>query len=112
MKITDYEELVGKDTIYELKILSKRLGKRKVQCINSTKAGGGVAEILSRLIPLLNDLGVNATWDVINADSDYFNITKAFHNALHGSKVEIKQKMFDKFLSTGERITRETDIYG
>ncbi|MGB2705870.1 MAG: glycosyltransferase [Candidatus Omnitrophota bacterium] len=112
MKVTDYESIVGKDIIYELGLISKKLKKKKVQCINSTKAGGGVAEILSRLIPLLNDLGINATWDVIEADPDFFNVTKAFHNALHGKSGNITQDMFDKFLSAGEDISHNTKIYG
>jgi trehalose synthase len=112
MRIRDYEKIVGKDIIYELTLISKKLKKKKVQCINSTKAGGGVAEILSRIIPLLNDLGIDAKWDVIKAPLDYFNVTKAFHNALHGRKVEITQAMFDKFLSTGKNILKDTRIYG
>jgi len=112
MIISDYEKIVGKNIIYELKLISKKLKKKRIQCINSTKVGGGVAEILSRLIPLLNDLGIKATWDVITADLDYFNVTKAFHNALHGRKVEISQSMFDKFIATGKKILNDTKIYG
>jgi len=112
MKITDYESIVGKDVIYELILMSKKLKKEKIQCINSTKQGGGVAEILSRIIPLLNDLDVKATWDVIEAEPEYYNITKAFHNALHGSKVTITQSMFDRFIAIGEGITKRTDVYG
>lgn len=112
MKITDYESIVGKDIIHELVLISKKLKKKKIQCINSTKTGGGVAEILSRLIPLLNDLGIDARWDTIRATPDYFNVTKAFHNALHGRKIEITQGMFDKFLSTGKSILKDTEIYG
>ena len=112
MTISKYEKIVGKDVIYELKLISRKLKKKKIQCINSTKAGGGVAEILSRLIPLLNDLGINATWDVIAAEADYFNVTKTFHNALHGKAGNITQGMFDKFFETGRKILKETKIYG
>ncbi|MBL7155922.1 MAG: glycosyltransferase [Candidatus Omnitrophica bacterium] len=112
MKISNYESIVGKDIIDELRLISKKLKKKKIQCINSTKTGGGVAEILSRLIPLLNDLGINATWDVIEADPEYYNVTKAFHNALHGRQANITQKMFDKFLETGDDIISKTKIYG
>ena len=111
-RIENYEKIVGKDIVDELRLISKKLKNKKVQCINSTKAGGGVAEILVSLIPLLNDLGIKATWDVIEADLDFFGVTKAFHNALHGSKAEISKKMFDKFISTGEDILRKTKIYG
>ncbi len=112
MKITDYESIVGKDIIHELVLISKKLKKKKIQCINSTKTGGGVAEILSRIIPLLNDLGIDARWDTIRATPDYFNVTMAFHNALHGRKIEITQGMFDKFLSAGKGILKDTEIYG
>ena len=112
MVISDYEEIVGFEIIHELKLISKKLKKKKIQCINSTKVGGGVAEILSRLIPLLRDLGIDATWDVITADADYFNVTKAFHNALHGKHGNITKSMFDKFVSTGEDIAKNTNIYG
>ena len=112
MKIADYEKLVGKEIVHELGLISKKLGKRKIQCINSTRTGGGVAEILSRLIPLMQDLGLDASWDVIKADVDYFNVTKAFHNSLHGKEAHITQSMFDKFISTGEAIARDTKIYG
>ena len=81
MIVSDYEKIVGKEIIHELQLISLKLKKKKIQCINSTKTGGGVAEILSRLIPLLNDLEIDATWDVIKAEADYFNVTKAFHNS-------------------------------
>jgi len=110
--ISAYEGVVGKDVVDELKLISKKLKNKKVQCLNSTRVGGGVAELLSRLIPLLNELGVKASWDVIKADLDYFNVTKAFHNALHGKKQNITQKMFDKFISTGEAIIKGTKLYG
>lgn len=112
MKISDYEKIVGKDIIYELELIAKKLKKRKIQCINSTKARGGVAEILSWLIPLLNDLGIDARWDAIKADVEYFNVAKAFHNLLHGKQVQITQGMFDKFISAGNTIAEETKIYG
>ncbi|MFH1593100.1 MAG: glycosyltransferase [Candidatus Omnitrophota bacterium] len=112
MKISDYEKIVGKDIIDELRLISKKLGRKKIQCINSTKVGGGVAEILMSVIPLLNDLGVQASWDVISAPADYYNVTKAFHNALHGRKVSIDQSMFDTFASTGQSILKDTKIYG
>jgi trehalose synthase len=112
MKISDYEKIVGAQVVHELVLISKKLKKKKIQCINSTKVGGGVAEILSRLIPLLNDLGIDASWDVIKADADYYNVTKAFHNSLHGKQAQITQRMFDKFTSTGKKIASETKIYG
>ena len=104
MEITlkDYQEVVGPGVIEELHILADRARDRRVQHINSTPVGGGVAEILTRLIPLFRELGVDATWDVIKGDQAFFNVTKAFHNALHGNAEEISREMYDIFRSTTE----------
>lgn len=112
LKIANYEKLVGKEIIDELRLLANKLKGRTIQCINSTKLGGGVAEILSRLLPLLNDLGIDARWDVIEADAPFFNVTKSFHNALHGNPVKITTEMYQTFLDTGRRITEKFNLYG
>lgn len=112
VSIAHYGKLVGKETINELRLLAKKLKGKTIQCINSTRMGGGVAEILSRLLPLLNELGIDARWDVIEADASFFNITKAFHNALHGNPTRITSEMFQAFLNTGQRIIEKFDLYG
>jgi len=83
-RINDYAPIVGSSTIEELYLLAERLRGKTVQNINSTAVGGGVAEILSRILPLLHDLGVNVLWDVIKGNEKFFNLTKRIHNALHG----------------------------
>ena len=95
--LADYQEVVGAGVIDELKIIAGRVKRRPFQHINSTSVGGGVAEILTRLIPMLRDLGIDATWDVIKGDQAFYNVTKAFHNALHGKTERITEQMFDIF---------------
>ena len=112
LRVSDYEKLVGKEVILELRLLAKKLKGKTIQCINSTKMGGGVAEILSKLIPLMNDLGIDAHWDVIKAENPFFNITKSFHNALHGNPVRISQDMFDSFINTSQDIAKDFNLYG
>ena len=112
VSIKHYQKLVGKNAINELRFLAEKLKGKTIQCLNSTRVGGGVAEILSRLIPLLNELGIDAKWDVIEADPSFFNVTKAFHNALHGNPVKITNEMFQEFLATGEKILSSTKLYG
>ncbi len=102
IQLKDYERVVGADVIQELYVLAEKVKGRRLQNINSTSVGGGVAEILTRMIPLLRDLGVHATWDVIKGDQAFFSVTKAFHNALHGKREEITGKMFDIFRETTE----------
>jgi trehalose synthase len=86
-RIEDYSAIVGPEPIDELFRLGRLLRGRVIQNINSTAVGGGVAEILTRMIPLLKDLGVEARWDVIRGNERFFAITKAMHNGLHGVPV-------------------------
>lgn len=100
--LEQYEEIVGRDVTDELRLLGERLQGRVIQNINSTAVGGGVAEILARMIPLMNELGLVAYWDVIKGGEDFFQVTKAFHNALHGKKTRIHKRMFDIYRANTE----------
>ena len=86
VKLSDYELIVGKSTLDELEMLAANLKGKIIQNINSTFSGGGVAEILSRIVPLLEQLGVDARWDIIKGSDPFYQITKKFHNALHGGR--------------------------
>ena len=66
--------------------------------INSTRIGGGVAELLRQNIPLMNELGIDTRWEVIEGDQAFFEVTKAMHNALQGFKVSITKAMFQHYL--------------
>jgi trehalose synthase len=98
VRIEDYAPIIGAANVDELRLLADRQRGKSIQNINSTAVGGGVAEILSRMIPLLKQLGVDAVWDVIKGDEKFFAITKKFHNGLHGVPVEISGEEYDYFL--------------
>lgn len=68
--------------------------------MNSTYTGGGVAEILTRLLPLLEQLGVDARWSVIKGNTEFFQVTKKFHNALHGRHELIEPADYALYLET------------
>lgn len=106
-RIDDYAPIVGQATIDELHQLARHLEGRSVQNINSTAVGGGVAEILTRMIPLLKALGVDARWDVIRGDERFFSITKKFHNALHGVPVDVSDQEFSYFVDVGRQNAAE-----
>ena len=114
-RLEEYQPIVGKNIIDELEILGSHLAGRKVLNVNSTFSGGGVAEILTRMIPLLNQLGVDATWDVIHGDDAFFNVTKKFHNALHGRDESVTKDDLDIFMETSRRnndsVALNADIY-
>jgi len=79
--LDDYQSVVGGADLDELRFLAQRLKGKSLKMVNSTAVGGGVAEMLNRLVPLLNELEVSTRWDVITGGNDFFEITKAFHNA-------------------------------
>lgn len=110
--IYDYEPIVGKDVINELELLASKLTNVSVQHINSTSVGGGVAEILMRMVPLLKELGINTFWDVIKGGEKFFEVTKKMHNALHGQKVSFTQDEIELFIQTNEMNAREMDLRG
>jgi len=105
--IEEYSPIAGQATIDELFHLSNHLQGKVIQNINSTPVGGGVAEILTRMIPLLRQLGVDARWDVIKGNERFFAITKKFHNALHGIPAEITDDELDCFLAVNRENAEE-----
>jgi trehalose synthase len=113
-KIEDYVPIVGEQVVDDLFTIAKELKGKTITNINSTAVGGGVAEILTRMIPLLRELGVDAGWEVIKGNDRFFNITKKIHNALHGVNVVLSEEEKDYFLQVNEEnvenITLERDI--
>lgn len=85
-KIEKYKNIINADLLKEIKGLAQKLKKLKVIMINSTPRGGGVAEILKSLIPLMKGVGINAQWYTIPPGEKFFQLTKEIHNALQGKK--------------------------
>jgi trehalose synthase len=98
-----YAEVVGEDVINQLTQLASRLEGARVVHVNSTKAGGGVAEILSQFIPLKKELGIDARWEVIKGDEDFFKCTKGFHNALQGRPVGVSDALLLHYEETNAK---------
>ncbi len=98
-----YTPIVGQAEIDELRFLAQRLRGKTVKMVNSTAVGGGVAEILNRLIPLMNELEVPTKWEVITGGNDFFEITKGFHNALHGGQYNVTKEILDIFMMYNEQ---------
>ena len=103
---------MGHSTLEELRLIAARLSGKVIQNINSTFTGGGVAEILSRMLPLLEQLGVDARWNTIKGSPEFFQVTKKFHNSLHGRREDISAADFALFLEVSQQNIRKMELYG
>ena len=98
MRLLDrYEEIVGHYEVERLRRLGERLAGKRVVHVNSTRVGGGVAEILVNLVPLMQELGISTRWEVIEGDSEFFAVTKVFHNALQGKPLDMPPRLIEHY---------------
>ncbi len=95
--IESYRDIAPPGTIDIVYNLSRRLKGKSFLHVNSTRLGGGVAEMLLRLVPMFTELGINARWEVITGNSLFYKTTKAFHNALQGDKELIMPEMYEEY---------------
>src|SRR5258708_16134190 len=109
--LDDYAELLGAGEIEELRALAKPLRGRSIEMINSTAIGGGVAEILNRLVPLAEELELNIKWNVMTGGEDFFDVTKSFHNPLHGAPYHSSPKDFELFLAYTQPTPRPLPLH-
>lgn len=97
-KLERYEKLIPAELLDEIKNISKDLQGLKVFHVNATPRGGGVAEILKNLVPLMNGVGLDARWFTIPPRDNFFEITKKMHNALQGKKYQFPFSARKKYL--------------
>lgn len=87
--LADYRSIIRRDLYEEIQSLAARLEGKRVLHVNATSFGGGVAEILYTLAPLMRDVGLETEWGVMFGAEPFFNVTKGFHNALQGADYEL-----------------------
>ncbi|MBI4510047.1 MAG: glycosyltransferase [Deltaproteobacteria bacterium] len=110
--LDSYRQVVGDRVVGELYRLADRLRGSSVQHVNSTRAGGGVAEILERLTPLTNELEIRAHWDVIEGEDEFWRVTKMFHNAIQGDEVDFTSADFDTYIKWNRLNSQKIDLFG
>lgn len=101
--LDSYSKVVGGDVIDHLQQLSAPLRGKKVVHVNSTRLGGGVAEILHQLVPLMLELGIETSWEVIEGNDKFYKCTKSFHNALQGDAVKISDSLLRNYENTNKQ---------
>ena len=101
LNLKDYQKIVGSQAISQIKNKAKLLKGKHIVAISSTNQGGGVAEMMNSLVFLFNDCGIDFGWRVVHGQADFFNVTKEFHNALQGDKIQLtknKKKIYSTSL--------------
>lgn len=108
--LDDYAAVAGEGVVGELRLLGERLAGLRVVNVNSTRVGGGVAEILERLTPLLNEAGVETRWEVITGTEEFFDLTKRLHNALHGKPIRFTPRDHEVYRAATEANLRAFEL--
>jgi len=105
-----YEQIVGCQEVNRLKRMAERLTGKRIVHVNSTRAGGGVAEILGWMVPLMNELGLDAHWEVITGSPEFYKVTKSFHNGLQGLPVTVKKGDFELHTELNRENAQQLDL--
>src|SRR5690242_19572945 len=96
--LAEYAPIVGDDVIDEIEMRARPLQGARVLHVSATAYGGGVAEILHTLVPLMRSTGLQAEWQIISGSDTFFNITKRMHNALQGSDLTLTEAMQSDYM--------------
>jgi trehalose synthase len=110
IKLIDYRGIVGDKVITEIFQQARALYGKRIVHLNSTYLGGGVAEILNSLVPLMNDVGLNTGWRIIRGNPDLFSITKKFHNALQGDSIRLTDMKKEIYIRASEEFSVYTHL--
>ncbi|MGD8617667.1 MAG: glycosyltransferase [Gammaproteobacteria bacterium] len=98
-----YGQVAGTDVIAQLHQLAAPLAGASVVHVNSTRSGGGVAEILTKLVPFMQELGINTGWEVISGEGRFFECTKGMHNTLQGNRLPLDESLLRVYEETNAR---------
>ena len=104
--IESYREIAPKGAVDLVYKLAKGLKGRSILHVNSTRMGGGVAEMLHRFIPLFEELGIKTNWEVMTGSPLFYKTTKSFHNALQGQRQNIVPEMYDEYQKVTKKNAR------
>ncbi|MFQ5652391.1 MAG: glycosyltransferase [bacterium] len=107
--LAKYAQAAGLDVINHLRQLAKPLAGMRVVHVNATRVGGGVAEILHKMVPLMQELGLQASWEIIEGNAEFYQCTKSFHNALQGDRIEVSEKLLRTYEQTNAQTAEKLD---
>lgn len=106
LSLEDFRHIVPDETLAEIYARARGLYGKHIVHLNATYQGGGVAEILYPLVLLMNDVGINADWRILHGSQEFFEITKSFHNALQGAKLNLSDRKKRVYLQVNENFSK------
>ena len=106
LRLEDFRHIVSDETLAEIYAKARRLYGKHIVHLNATYQGGGVAEILYSLVLLMNDVGIDAGWRILHGSQEFFEITKGFHNALQGAKLNLTTRKKRTYLQINDNFSR------
>jgi len=110
VELDDYRDSAPKGAVDFLYRLSDLVKGRRLLQISAVRYGGGMAEILRRLVPMLASLGVDARWEVLAGDQEFFDVTKRVINALQGREQVFTEEMYQTYLRINQRNAQALDL--
>lgn len=112
--LQEYQDVAPPGAIDLLRRLAEQVIGRSMLHVNSTRIGGGVAEMLQRYVPLFAELGIEPRWEVLSGSGKFFHVTKAFHNALQGQELVFTDDMLQAYVDTNRsnasRLNLDADL--
>ena len=108
--LEDYRGIVGDEVISLIYRKARRLYRKHILHINSTYQGGGVAEMLVSLVPLMNNIGIDTGWRILHGNPDFFTITKKFYNALQGGQINLSEMKKQLYIQANEDFSTYTHV--
>jgi len=110
LRLEDYRHIVPDRTLAEIYAKARKLYGKHIVHLNATYQGGGVAEILYSLVMLMNDVGINAGWRILHGSQEFFEITKSFHNALQGARLDLCEHKRRVYLQVNDSFAKFTHL--
>lgn len=111
LSLEDFRKIVPDTTLAEIYARARGLYGKHVVHVNSTYMGGGVAEILYSLAMLMNDVGIDTGWRILHGTPAFFDVTKSFHNALQGARIDLTEKKKQLYLQINSNYARFTHLH-
>jgi len=110
LSLENFRHVVPDETLAEIYARARSLYGKHIIHLNATYQGGGVAEILYSLVLLMNDVGIDAGWRILHGSQEFFEITKSFHNALQGAKLNLSERRKRVYLQVNDNFSKFTHL--